>query len=504
MSIQLFPHLTYDDAETLDSYIRRLGNFHTGRDGRSLLADLGIDARGFVAGSDHAVSSLSAATGIDPVRLKAGMISKVARHRDFRGESCNADFVRPEGAQICPECLREDAQGGRAWLLKGRISWRLRPVQTCPLHACKLAASADPDLAKCPDAVFTMLTKICDLVAEPQIPTEMELSITHRLAYRPTQAGDWLDSQTIEQGVKACEMIGATLSHGLTFSHRALSPEDWRQAGAVGFSIARCGADAVDDALTQVAAMSTTTAGQAGPKAVYGRIFEWLAYNTPLLDPGPIRRLLRENILNTIVIEPDEVLLGERVKERRLHSVYSLSLKTKLHLKRLRKIVVQAGLASDDSWDLAAHRLVFPVEASEQLCSDIVNSIPLQLVPETIGCSRTQAESLYREGVLKPVVAPDPAHGIGKLAFARRDLASFLSRLELLPVASPGQRELIDLVSATKRTGRSTADLMARVLSGELAAFRDGRAVSVNGIRLALADLEPVRTRRARDDVFSC
>ena len=64
------------------------------------------------------------------------------------------------------------------------------------------------------------------------------------------------------------------------------------------------------------------------------------------MDHGPIRGLLRENILNTIVIEPDEVLLGERVIGRRLHSVYSLSLKTKLHLKRLRKIVVQAGLAT--------------------------------------------------------------------------------------------------------------------------------------------------------------
>ena len=249
--------------------------------------------------------------------------------------------------------------------------------------------------------------------------------------------------------------------------------------------------------------MSTTTAGQAGPEAVYGRIFEWLAYNIPLLDPGPIRGLLRENILNTLVIEPDEVLLGERVQKRRLHSVYSLSLKTKLHLKRLRKIVVQAGLASDDSWELAAHRLVFPVETAEQLCNDSVDSISLQLVPDIVGCSRTQAVSLYREGLLKPVVAPDPEHGIGKLVFARRDLASFLRRLEHLPVASPASGEMIDLVSATKRAGRSTADLMNRVLSGELAAFRDGRAVSVNGIRFALADLDPVRTRRPWDDDFS-
>lgn len=217
----------------------------------------------------------------------------------------------------------------------------------------------------------------------------------------------------------------------------------------------------------------------------------------------PIRGLLRENILNAIVIEPDEILLGERVEGRRLHSVYSLSIKMRSHLKRLREIVVRAGLTSGDSWDLAAHRLVFPVEAAEQICRDIVDSTSLHQVPDGIGCSRTQAESLYREGVLLSVIAPDASHGIGRLAFARRDLVAFLHQIETLPVALPGQTELLDCVSTTKRTGRSTGEIVARMFSGELAAVREGRVVSVNNIRFAVSDLDPVRTRKSRTVVHS-
>jgi hypothetical protein len=64
--------------------------------------------------------------------------------------------------------------------------------------------------------------------------------------------------------------------------------------------------------------------------------------------------------LNTLAIEPDDVLLGERGTGRRLHFVCSLS--------------VQAGLASEDSWDLAAHRLVFDAESAELLCRDIIKA----------------------------------------------------------------------------------------------------------------------------------
>ncbi len=216
------------------------------------------------------------------------------------------------------------------------------------------------------------------------------------------------------------------------------------------------------------------------------------------MDSGPILGLLRDHILDTIVVEPGGNLLGEPVVGRRLHSVHSLSVNTGLHCKRLRKILVQAGLASDDSWDLAAHRLVFDAELAEQLCRDIIDSVSLHLLPDEIGCSRTQAESLYREGVICPVIRTDASNGIGKLAFSKPDLKNFGDNIRQLPEWTGDCTSLVNLVTATKRTGRSTADIMRRVFEGKLDAYRKGEDASVNCIRFCARDLDPIRTRQSK------
>ena len=265
---------------------------------------------------------------------------------------------------------------------------------------------------------------------------------------------------------------------------------------AVGYDIARNGPEAVSEALTRIVAMSSTTAGQAGPKAVYGSLYEWIAYGSKTVEFGPIRDLLRENILNTLAIEPDDVLLGERVTGRRLHSVYSLSVQAGLHRKRLRKILVQAGFASEDSWDLAAHRLVFDADKAELLCQDIIESVSLHLVPAVLGCSRTQAESLYRERIIVPVIAIDTEHKIGKLAFARRHLSKLLEDINLLPIARRENPDLVTLTSATKRTNLTTGNIMSLVLSENLIACRVNEKATINEIRFHVDDLNPIKTRQ--------
>ena len=66
----------------------------------------------------------------------------------------------------------------------------------------------------------------------------VERSVVFRLAARRSGAGQWLCGQTMAQGVRTCEMIGATLLHGVTFHFRLLFAEDRRQPGALGLGIA--------------------------------------------------------------------------------------------------------------------------------------------------------------------------------------------------------------------------------------------------------------------------
>ena len=83
---QLYPYLPFDDAETVESYVRRLSLFHTGRDGPSLLKDLAIDKRAFLSGAEDAISALADASGVAADVLMRGTFVHKARHRQFRGE----------------------------------------------------------------------------------------------------------------------------------------------------------------------------------------------------------------------------------------------------------------------------------------------------------------------------------------------------------------------------------------------------------------------------------
>lgn len=134
MNGQLHPYLTFDDVKTTESYVRRLSEFLTGRDRRALLADFGITLREFSSGTDEALSKMAAITGVDAETLRAGMFLVRTRYREFRGEDISMEFLRPERAMLCPDCIKEDAQASHPWRLKERSLWCLRPMQTCLHH----------------------------------------------------------------------------------------------------------------------------------------------------------------------------------------------------------------------------------------------------------------------------------------------------------------------------------------------------------------------------------
>jgi hypothetical protein len=491
----LRPHLAYDPRETSASFVRRLALFHTGHGAGRLVEDLGLDRHAFGAGQFDTMSVLAAAseTGVDA--LLAGTIGRFSRHREFRGERWSREFVLPEGARFCPACLLDDGADTVEWHGKGRLVWRLRPILTCQKHGLRLVTMPESEAGGELGHRYPIGRALREMAASQveQTPTALENLIHQRISGHASDEGEWLRAQTIEQVTEVCEMIGAMVEQGPVFDVAGMTAEAWRRAGAVGLAIASKGETALRDTLNGIAALSDTSSGKAGPRAIYGRLYEWLAYTTPVVDHGPIRALLREQILDTLAIDPDEVLLGERVAGRRLHSVHSLSEQTGLHRKRLRKILVQAGLASDESWDHAAHRLVFPAQVAEGFCRDLVDAVSLHQLAEALDCTRNQAESLYRVGVLKPVVDRDLGQGIHKLAFAQREIQDFREFLAALPAVTRETPETVSLTIATKRTGRSTGDLLGRIKAGDLAACRQHGQVGLVSLRLIAADLHPLK-----------
>jgi hypothetical protein len=275
---------------------------------------------------------------------------------------------------------------------------------------------------------------------------------------------------------------------------KGMTAAELRLHAVVGFEVAKLGSESVTAALGRIRQSSNSQVGQAGPKAMYGKLFEWLAYRNPIVDPGPIKELLREHILDHTAIDTGEFLLGREVTKRRCHSVYSLSIVTKIPPKRLRKILENRGLIPKGCAGVALNLLVFPAEETEKFCRELLDTIPLNQLPLEIGGSRTQVTNLHRDGTINAIIERDPEIGIGRIDFARAEIDKFLSEIGKLPLVETSA-ETIDLTSVTKRTGMSTGQIIKHVFAGTLAAFRNSDRIGLDSIRVSVSGLCEFKSR---------
>jgi hypothetical protein len=492
----LHPYLPYHPEETMTSFVRRLSLFHTGQGPHRLLADSGIKPTDVHLGARSALVSLAEISSVDVTALQLMTIGRIDRSRTFRGERWSRDFVKPEGQRICPHCLIEDTVQDDLANQKARISWRLRSVSTCAVHGHALIVvdgiEGDKDL----EAPFYSIGQLEAFAQETisQNPTVLEEWVFAKLSDALPNGGEWLDGQIIEQGVRVCEMLGCVLNDGIHVDLKGMTVAELRLYAVAGFEVAKLGAASVTTALDQVRQSSNSQAGQAGPRAMYGKLFEWLAYTNPIVDQGPIKELLREHILDHTAIDTGEFLLGREVAKRRCHSVYSLSIATDLHPKRLRKILENRGLIPDDCEDVALNLLVFPADETEQFCRELVDTIPLNQLPFEIGGTRTQVTNLHRDGIINAVIERAPEMGIGRIDFARVEIAKFLSSIETLPLVEKAA-ETVDLTSATKRLGMPTGQIIKPVFVGTLSAFRNSDRIGLDALKFSIADLCEFKSR---------
>lgn len=484
----LAPHLPMRPGESATGYAVRLTLFHTGEQSTRILSDHGIDPRRFASGEADSIAQFCCLSGTRPDAIEDRVISRHRRHRTYRGERYARTFVRPDGARFCPNCLLED--GPRRQDRYARLDWRFDPVRICRRHGKVLAAGSEVTWVDY-GVPFPCSADLEQLVERsPSIdPTRFDDWMAGRIAGTPIDEGPFLQGQTLEQGARLSLMLGATLEHGLRVKVADLSEPQRAEATARGFEIAVAGDEAIMSSLDEIRALSLSTAGQAKFRAMYGNFYEWLRSTGGDTDPGPIRDRLREHILRTTALAPGDLVLGERVEERRLHSAYSLSVATGLHPKRLRKILLRLGLAPPGCEDLDYNRLVFPVGETEALCDALATALSLTALPAHLGCTRTQAESLYHEGMLQPMVTP--GGGLGTLAFSLDELERFLDWIAGFPEAEYGDG--VGVTRAAKMTSISTAALFRRMIDGQIQPCRLKGPPSVAAVMIPIRNIKTIQ-----------
>ncbi|MCZ4368836.1 TniQ family protein [Sulfitobacter dubius] len=499
----LFPYLPFDPEETPISFATRLAGLHIGSSLAPFLRDIEVKAGGLLAGSDLALNRLANMAGIDVADLRINSARSLGNRRfDLRGNRLSAEFFASPYTVFCPACLREDDKSGGnpALVRRGRLFWTLRPVRTCPVHGLELSRRKK---AAWDDAFHQMALRVPECAdaldelvdgASQRSPSALQGYAIARL--EGATGPSWLDSQTLEQAVRATEMLGLLLEFGSNTKPGDLAESHWDLAGRTGFEVTSNGEEGIRDALRDIQKEFLKQGSKPDRGNVLGAPYRWLASPKNKKDPGEIKRIMREHIFAEMEISAGVSILGEKLSERRLHSVESLASESRLDPRTLRNVLAAEGLVPVEKNGVGYH--VFDAVAGRKVASSIQRSTKMKSLPKVLNCTRPQAGQLVDEGMLDPIVdGRRQAAGRTRKAIDDQDIAKFLTALRICerPV-DKAPEQLVSISKAAEKAKLSCIEIVHLVLGGFLKSVM--RLGDVEGYAAILVDPAEIRSAKAQ------
>lgn len=366
--------------------------------------------RSVVDGDPAAIRTVAGLGGVSASKLADwSPVSLGGRQISFRGHIFSGKTIRNPETRGCPVCLREDATVSPlhpAQSMGIRGHWSVPHVAICRLHDHPLVPLyRDTHATERYDHVRHLVSIAPaiidkDLDRHQELPTSFQDWLDDRLAHGP--GSDWLSGHPLHAASVFCRLLGISLLRldGLRLDHIA---EDSRHAlYDQGFEVAQGGEEAIHRALLRLQNQVETP--QDGPKKIYPALYDRLSHDyADDPDYADFRRILRDHMAAGWPLGPGDELMGEPVHERRLHSVTTAAQETGVDPRRLRKLLVAAGLLTEDC-DLPDSWAVFDAAEAAPILGDLTVLVPAKEFRDILGATRSQFDLLVADGVLVPAL----------------------------------------------------------------------------------------------------
>jgi len=501
----LSPHIAHDPAESLMGFATRLASRHTGGRTGAFLRDNGIKLPALARGEADAVHRLAAWAGVAPAQLFANAPRGLdRRHYDLRGEDVSAEFLSSPHTVFCPACLLADdqASGGRIGERRHQWIWQLAVVRTCPYHGLPLMRRKADFSGDRFHELAIMVPETGDCLAslarelQPRSTSPLQGYAVGRL--EGEQGPAWLDSEGLEQAVRASEMLGVLVLFGAKPNLDKLTEDDWDRAGAAGFAITAQGEEGIRRALADIHARASRKGGKLGPQAVFGRLYQWLSRSRAKKEPGDIKRILRDYIVENMEMPAGAPVLGEKLAERRLHTCATLANESGLDPRTLRHMLIAKRLIPDNATLDSNH--VFDATLGREIAQSVRRIVPISRLPKLLGCTRPLAQQLVAQRILTPIVDEvSVAPGRDKKGIDAKEVEELLRRLRAC--ANPVDKVpegMVDLAKAAMKSNAPAVEIAHLILGGCLQNVV--RVTGMDGFHAIYVD--PVETKAAVSEVL--
>lgn len=468
----LYPLLRLKEQETASSWVCRLADFHTGGPVLAFLNDQGLSAQKVSSGKRDNMLRLSDVTGVALEELVARQPEQVGKRRyRFRNEEFSTEFMVGMRTAFCAACILEnDASGSHQRV--GIWPWLFASVRTCEKHASSLQYVPVKHWAgklRNLHEVAPVKEALCELADSAR---QRDCSPLQHYLLNRLEGGvgpEWLDNQSLEQACRAAEMLGVLAGWGTKPDLPKFDDHDWERAGRLGYEIAQAGEQSIREVFSDVLRNASIRRGKAGPSGVFGFLYEKLQSKKLRRDPGPIRCVLREFILDEMVVSAGFNLLGEEVQKPRRHHAHSLAVQYKLHPKTVHRALVAQGLISARDLNHMSGLETFDAVEGEELARSICRAIPVSRLAKHMNATRPQVDIFLKEGFLQTLAGSETKVAKVLEGVDAEKVDCFLGRLSnqarIVGVTAPG---LVSIPQAAQEAKRYSGDILRLLLEGKL------------------------------------
>ncbi|TXH38856.1 MAG: hypothetical protein E6Q98_01250 [Rhodospirillaceae bacterium] len=489
--------------ETAPSYVARLAAINRCSPAH-ICRDMEVTLRSVAKGKESSLLQITRMTGISFEALKRHSLVRDGELFHLHGQVLTRPALRRARTFACPICVKEDV-GDEQHLREARTFcrdiWILDAIRTCLLHGVFLVEiypqAEGAMIYDFATAVLMSTPWNIEPTPIPGAPSPFEQYLIDRLDGVRRNL-PWLDGFPWYAAARLCEMLGAVSLEGPRVRTEVFSFRQWYDAGVEGYRFASRGAEGIRELLGRLREDFMKTRADWGLRSVYGRLYEWLAYEDK--DPAfdPLREVFRQHAISTMPFGEGEIIFEMPVDRRIIHSVHTAHKATGLHPKRLRKLLIQAGLVSEQDLTLSNDRILFDADRAVTAIQAITGSMKLTEVGKYFNIPRAQLGVLFEAGFLKPFVPAGTAN-IGSHAFSRDHVDQFRDSLfaEAVPTPAPTTDQL-NIPMAAKKANCSAAEVVNLILEGKLA--WKGIDPAETGYLSLLVDLIEIKQLVRRDD----
>lgn len=414
-------------TETFTGFLSRLASAHGLRSLRMLchLAAIPVTA---LRRDDGAVSeTVSKLSGLDVGELEAFKVKRTAKFRGIGTVELTRSFTVDRTFRYCPHCVVEDIEKGagridaRPW---ERAAWRCTAVEWCVDHGTELVSS-DPVGHPSKDIDYSRFIRenLAEVRRRAELPAAPDLHDFDRYAVARLNgektASGCLERYPYHVSIQLCEAVGTTELLGYHRKPWSLTEGETRAARREGYELLSKSEHGLE---TYFDTRRAEQRLKSGKFVTYGAVYRLLkrcvkddAYSGLIAD-------VRRHAITSLALGPGDEFLGP-VDVRITHSVTTASREYRTDYRRVRKILRNAAVISEDHKEWNNKSLVFSAAEAEAAMRREIDGISAKSVRELVGIHERYLGDLAAKGDVRRTLHADGRHCVFK--YSRCDVVAF-------------------------------------------------------------------------------